>query len=623
MAFTSFCKPDTWEVDRLIDAVSEHPTRGDQILLPKFQRTLVWSPKQRTEFVDSLKRGYPIGSLLLGKAGFRDGLNLYYLIDGLQRTTTLRDFIRRPSEFVDMSQLPDGVGVRICEALGVDPVRSTEVEERLCQWIQTLDGLEEMNSFSAYDMARHAIAVLGIEAQLDRQDSLVNLLKPVVQDIKDKANLSALRVPVILYDGDDSQLPTIFDRINSNGTQLSKYQVFAASWCQPEYSSLRIGNEDIVEAIRLKYVDMSKKVKVEGFDPNPESFKCGNFTVFEYVFGLGKYLTQKYETLFGRGPGARAGLEESIGFNLSTVCVGLKLADMGQLPEHLLAGPGLVEYEKCLLESVDWVQNVLRPYLSVQMNQKKANPRGRVLHSEYQIVSMVGKVFRSRFGENLETRSTWPSVSKLLSKTLPQYYLLDILRDQWRGSGDKKVAGLVEDGSDYEKVITKDEWNSVLEAWFAQQLKNGTTERSRVTDDTKLFLRYLYVHLLSINEDLSPEEYHLEHLVPVMRLTAYALHEGPIPISCVANLCLLDKSTNLSKGSLTLYEYFDDPQHVGRRKNVDHSPEAVKKIERLTIVNSQDLAFVGQLGRDSYMRFLRSRFDRMKDLFFGFYQVVS
>jgi hypothetical protein len=90
-------------VDR-IDELARRILVGD-ILLPKFQRAFVWEKKQILRLLDSVNRGYPIGSVLLwqSRQELRSENSLAdlpiklpkpdypvnYLLDGQQRLSTI------------------------------------------------------------------------------------------------------------------------------------------------------------------------------------------------------------------------------------------------------------------------------------------------------------------------------------------------------------------------------------------------------------------------------------------------------------------------------------------------------------------------------------------------------
>ncbi|NPA33628.1 MAG: DUF262 domain-containing protein, partial [Chlorobi bacterium] len=56
-----------WNVEDIINALSDDPPKKEKIVIPKFQRSLTWKDEQRKLLIDSIKKGMPIGSLLLYK----------------------------------------------------------------------------------------------------------------------------------------------------------------------------------------------------------------------------------------------------------------------------------------------------------------------------------------------------------------------------------------------------------------------------------------------------------------------------------------------------------------------------------------------------------------------------
>jgi len=93
-------KPDMEDLYRLIDRVIK-----GEIVLPKFQRDFVWRKKKILDLLDSISRGYPIGSILLWEnknrllkqASIADlpvgtleaDKSIYYLLDGQQRLSVI------------------------------------------------------------------------------------------------------------------------------------------------------------------------------------------------------------------------------------------------------------------------------------------------------------------------------------------------------------------------------------------------------------------------------------------------------------------------------------------------------------------------------------------------------
>ena len=73
------------------------------VKLPKFQRSVVWSVDQRHQLIDTIRRGYPFGSLLLYEI-FEENYK-YQLIDGLQRLTTIMHFENNKYEYINLADV--------------------------------------------------------------------------------------------------------------------------------------------------------------------------------------------------------------------------------------------------------------------------------------------------------------------------------------------------------------------------------------------------------------------------------------------------------------------------------------------------------------------------------------
>ena len=179
-----------------------------------------------------------------------------------------------------------------------------------------------------------------------------------------------------------------------------------------------------------------------------------------------------------------------------------------------------------------------------------------IAHSELQIVSMVGKVFHSKYDDKLEEKETWKDVSKDLQKNLAYHYLYDIIREFWRGSGDSKAYNLISNER-YETILKKSQWENVLNDWFETDLQKREKVRVKFKESSILFYKYIYNHSLTAYEEISSIKYDIEHLVPVGNLKSISGDNG-IPISAFSNICLLDEKLNRKKGDLTFYQYFDN-----------------------------------------------------------------
>jgi hypothetical protein len=99
------------KVKRLINYIED--IDNGYIQIPSFQRDFIWDNKDKIELFESIKRGYPIGSLLLWKPKLEYGISkeigpyplpapkpneFYYILDGFQRLSTIYGCMKNPNK---------------------------------------------------------------------------------------------------------------------------------------------------------------------------------------------------------------------------------------------------------------------------------------------------------------------------------------------------------------------------------------------------------------------------------------------------------------------------------------------------------------------------------------------
>lgn len=610
-----------WSVEDIINSLKDNPPKKEKIIIPKFQRTLVWNDRQRKLLIDSIKKGMPIGAILVYKMGDNNGVTEYQLIDGLQRVTTLKKYNEKPTDFYYEENLSDDFVKSVWEFLSqqIPQINEEDVKKFIIEWIRSIKGFEEAQNFSSFKLANFLDNKIKeyFQQELTKEDitNLVELLTPYLQKIKKESDISDFKIPVIIYTGEKTELPIIFERINSKGTQLNKYQIFAATWST--YEPIEIQNTEIIDKIKAKYDALiDEGLEVENYDPS--KFYTSKFTYFEYLFGLGKLLVEKYPLLFKSSNSEHEA--DSIGFNLVAICINHKLNRLDRLPETLRKFD-LNELEKNLFEAVNFVNHSLIPFIGLKAN-KKHGSEFPVIHSELQMVSIIGKVFNSMYQinnqkGNIEKNPKWTSKKDILKRNIPYHYLYDIIKGYWSGTGDKKAMERAY-SEWYENNIDKDQWDSLLAEWYENEKNKKEKNRTSINKIAVFFLKYIYTHLLTANEELSTTEFEVDHVIPFARLKSIAEQMDGLPISSIGNLALIKKEINREKRDKTIYEYCDE---LIKNKKMTQSQceEKTKEIEKYTFTNSNMLSFINKLSKDNIDKFydyLDKRFSIMKQKFY-------
>lgn len=88
------CKTETWTLEEIRESLEKETNGNKKIVIPMFQRGKRWNSKKKECFIDSLKKKYPIGTLLFYKT-VEGQKEIYTLIDGLQRGSTIKEYLSK------------------------------------------------------------------------------------------------------------------------------------------------------------------------------------------------------------------------------------------------------------------------------------------------------------------------------------------------------------------------------------------------------------------------------------------------------------------------------------------------------------------------------------------------
>ena len=222
-----------------------------QYAVPAFQRDLVWDTSQIIDLFDSISKGYPIGSAILWRPRPTDTYPIktiydkieisakeaqYYILDGRQRLTTFYccviDYEGKPSKF------------KLCYNLEKD---SFEFPKKNSDSMKLVLLSDVYDTFSMLGILQK---YMNIEDVSVRNDYIVKIKK--LNTILQSYEIGE----VILDDCSLDEASTVFSRINSKGTDISKVEMLQALYYNNKRSVLVA--EEIKELINeMKSYDFS------------------------------------------------------------------------------------------------------------------------------------------------------------------------------------------------------------------------------------------------------------------------------------------------------------------------------------------------------------------------------
>ncbi len=237
------CTTENWTLADLADALQSMHKDKKKIAVPMFQRGKRWKKRQQEVFIDSLIKGFPVGTMLFYEEIIQDGSQVYILVDGLQRGNCIKKYMNNPTEFFYDSSISNEFCESVLKVIGKnDSENYPIIREVLTSFIKRQKTFKNLQYYYPS------------QAIIDRFDASSSLLGDLIQVIgqffEERQSLyeqiSMTVIPIVVYHGSSDNLPEIFDRINSQGTPLDQYEVYAASW--PVNKRFRISNINIVES---------------------------------------------------------------------------------------------------------------------------------------------------------------------------------------------------------------------------------------------------------------------------------------------------------------------------------------------------------------------------------------
>ena len=601
----------------------------------------MWKPSQKERLIDSIKNGFPFGTILL----YQKDDNTYQLIDGLQRSSTIYEYLHNPAKFFRENDISDAAVEKIYDLLMIQDddkyLTKRKIINFIKEWVITNNQtMENIKNISGYDCAR-CFRDIFLTCSGDSAFEIGSILHKEFKTFREEyEDLSNAEIPAIIYTGSPDNLPEVFNRINSKGTMLSKYQILSATWTTHEYKLSHPELDQIIQYVDKFYISIvDENFGVDGYD-SVDIHHTKRLNLYQILFGFGKLLTDMYSHLFRKSKNDKD--IESCGFNLVNSCLGNRNSKIVDLPiilketfdDEKLINNFLVN----IMNSVKEVYKLLKPYLEFKLN--KRNNSNEIYHTEFQICSMIANYFNAKYatytfdeyhrniiGRYISTskpNSTFDAYKVGFKHNAFKKYLLDIMNNIWSGTGDKRLDDVSIDFHYYTDDITSSILKFELDHWI-NQMNSSRHEYTNVATPKsaeKLLLSVIYNRSFSAFDQNDDINYDIEHLVPKGCLK-HLLKQIPqsegvtngLPISSFANLCLLREEINRKKKDKTLYQDFQYLDSI-KKKNI-----MLEEIEnKFSFTCKDDLDWVNNYFdnlsdlKNAYFRFLHFRFEKQKKI---------
>lgn len=276
---------------------------SDNYALPKYQRGKAWSDAQRKSFIDFVSKGYPAGGAFVHKTSDSEQ---WRLADGQQRCLTLLDFVHRPAkyfqdydEFIDelwniiKRQFPSDISQN--KKANIKNTLQKSIEECLSGNQENINFLRDtvVDKFNIRD----AITI-------SDGDALNEVQQNILRKIRDYLDINDIQFSLTEFIGPEEEAREIFNALNTKGTKLNQYEIYAGQWCDDIIQLDDSDNSDALIDRVIKYYDELQKgreIALIGFDEQ-EIRSSRKVNLAELCNALGDIICIRTPALFWREP---------------------------------------------------------------------------------------------------------------------------------------------------------------------------------------------------------------------------------------------------------------------------------------------------------------------------------
>ena len=584
-----------------------------KLIIPSFQRNIEWENTKQKLFIKNVLDGNPFGCILVSKKNKK-----YFLVDGLQRISTLRLYKKNKYDFLDEDDLDEEL---LLQAL-ISSNKKIKIKETNEDTRKKLEKLKK-EFFKILASGENLNQIYNKDKNdfiLVNDEETNNCLKEVKRKFSNYTNISILKIPTIIYSGDD--ISSVFVNLNTTALNLTKYETFAASWHTDLY---KINDDEIKNKIKERY----NNLKSYGFDvEKTEEVLDEGVTLFEYCYALGEILGEKYPYIFEKS----SRTTNPCGFEILALICDLQLGKEVEIDKYLNDAPAdfLISLKNEICNSIDFIQSILKKWIIAK--NLKINISDRTYNIYHIIMCYIKLVYNIQIDFHNKKYSIIKkhNVSEELNKFkkyLPYHYFLDNISGFWdlnRQVSDLKR--LID--TDYSRYFSKPNYLDVEKAFKDYKDNSKDVYNQTVTFKNKLIIDYLFKLYLDtkspefkekINELFSEERLKdsnktidFEHIISKKKFEH--IFNEKIKEICkkqkvysLGNLCYLDSKSNRAKGGLTIYEFdekFKDDYNIflgGVEKDY---------IDAIYYPSKDDLEFVNERIDDfisGYNDFIESR----------------
>lgn len=229
--------------ERTIEAIIQSAHEGIYDI-PEFQREFIWKPKQVTDLVDSLARGYPIGCITLWKPYQTPP---YWITDGQQRITAFCIMFEEKPFWKDQQEWSDLLNI-YRQFLNVSPKTADFYIGRRKAGYESISVAEILRSQD--EQAFNDLIRKTLDDSL--QPFSEEARKVLIREARHIWNIKHTRLPITeIYHNEPAEVAEIYHRLNEKGTRIRETDT--------QLAFIAVYNPGWVKSVFRRFIDKVEK----------------------------------------------------------------------------------------------------------------------------------------------------------------------------------------------------------------------------------------------------------------------------------------------------------------------------------------------------------------------------
>lgn len=543
----------------------------NNIVIPKFQRGLVWNTPKKEALLKTIHRGFPFGSLLVYESKDNNDSSKL-LLDGQQRLSTIKEYEENKFNYW----------------MSLNPEEFKSLKNNINALIKNKDYFVDDNkiieiSQDNYDLGSWTDELDDLSLNRETKTELRKLVSDAKDKVNEYINLNDLQIALTIYNGESEYLPEVFENLNKGGVPLSKYEVFNASWNDANLvlPESEVANQ-ILNNVKNYYLSLQDKGEFDISEFSEDEITSSRkVNLAEFARAYGKFTVDKLPSLFNKKD--EKSINE-IGYGLLAVVCGVPNSKISSLKDKV----GYIQTNvNDILEKTDTIADkingvfakILQQIISYDKNSNsKKGGYSTGLTSSFKVLSYFANLWDASNNESI----------KILTN-LPAYYVFDSLNNSWTAHGDSRLNDYYPEGRKrtYAASISKETFIQSFYNWLDDNPGNRKTFSKEIKALITIHSNYTYM----ASKVPSGEDFEFEHIIPKAWIVDSKVTSQPTHLSSLGNGMFLPKSTNNKKKDHTLYEFnnYDESAYDEFIKESDYlSADTLKSAKQASALNDFD-----------------------------------